>query len=88
MATDSIGKPCECIFRFEKHYILLALENLIEKSKAKLEETKTALAEASEEEKKSFMYQSLKESGEAIHKRFIDEVSVVKERVTGMKTCD
>jgi len=38
--VESIGKPCECIFNFEKHYIQQALDKLIESSEEELEKLK------------------------------------------------
>ena len=83
---DSIGKPCECIYEFEKHYFILGLDKLIEDSEQKLKRTKEDLAQATEEEKKSRMYESL-QNAEAIYNSFISDVKTVKDRVSSMKTC-
>ena len=87
MASEPIGKDCDCIFSFERHYILLALDGLLDKSSAQMKETKDALNEASEEEKKGILYRNLQGS-EEIYKHIMTDVNVVKERVSGMKICD
>ncbi len=85
--VEPIGNPCDCIYEFDRHYILLALDKLIMDTEKELNQTKQDLFRATEEEKKSLIYQSL-QGAEGIYDNFFKEAQVVKKRVLNTKVCE
>jgi hypothetical protein len=92
MPEESIGEGCKCIYPFMKHYLLIALDEMIDKKKKEIKDVeerveairKTGLAE-SEELKKA-------------HEKFMEGLTqlrswqsvleTVRRRVSAMPECE
>ena len=85
--TESVGKNCECIYAFEKHYVEVALAEWIGRQKEQISNTKKNLEEMEKKEQElGFMGESLKANMPMLE-NLVKEVEAVKERFAAMPTC-
>ena len=78
----NVGKGCECIYPFEKHYIDMVFEGRIKEEKRKLAEVKEILAKMPPESRERY------EGAEAGFKVFIHDLEAVRERFEAMPSCN
>lgn len=82
MAGETIGNnKCQCIFPFDKHYLKLGLDKLIEDENKKIKKVQ----EGAEEIKKSGLAEP--EALIDIHERFKGDVETVKKRLENTPEC-
>ena len=75
--VELIGKGCECIYPFEKHYITLVLEERIKADRKYLEEAKTS----------EWAKDPRSQAAMPIFARFISDLGVVLEKVKATPDC-
>lgn len=81
MAVEPVGKSCECIFSFEKHYVDMLFGERIEEEKKKLAEVEEILAKMPPESRERY------EGASGAYKSFIRDLEIVRERFAAMSTC-
>ena len=81
MAEETVGKGCQCIFPFEKHYVDMIINERIEKEKERLKETEKILAGMPPESRERY------EGARDIYKFFIHDLEVVRDRFRAMPDC-
>lgn len=82
MVGETIGNDgCKCVFPFEKHYLKLGLDKLIEEENKKIDEVR----KRAEEIRKTGLAEP--EALIDIHKRFKNDVETVKKRLEDTPDC-
>ena len=81
---EKVGTGCECIFRFEKHYIDLALEAIIESKKKELK----SMLERAENVKRSALAAAILANAPGMYNILIRDLETVQKRFAGMPTCE
>ena len=82
MAGETIGNGgCQCVFPFEKHHMKMGLDKLKEEEKEKIKKVQ----EGAEEIKKSGIAEP--EALIDIHKKFIRDVEVTRNRLENTPDC-
>lgn len=78
---EKVGKPCECIYPFEKHYIDLLFSERIDHEGKKLSEVEEILAKMPPESRERY------EGARDGYKYFINDLKIVRERFAAMPDC-
>ncbi len=79
--AEPVGKPCECIFDFEKYYVDLVIGERIEAEKVKLAEIEEILSKMPPESKERY------EGARDGFKFFIRDLETVRDRFKAMPGC-
>ena len=80
---EPVGKGCECVYAFEKHYVDLALEQIVQDNERRIEEhEKLLLDPATTERQAVFLRSSLD-----VYKYVNSDMKVVRQRFHDMPVC-
>jgi len=79
--SEEVGKGCDCMYLYEKHYIELLFSERIEEEKKKLAEVKDILDKMPEESKERF------EGAPRGYEMFIRDLETVQKRFQDMPAC-
>jgi len=88
MVGETIGNSgCQCIFPFDKHYLKLGLDKLIEEEDEKIRKVQKKIEEIKKTgltEPEALIY----ELEDSTYKRFKRDVETVKKRLENTPDCD
>jgi hypothetical protein len=83
---ESVGKNCECIYAFEKHYIALALDDWITRQKEEVAKNKRLIEEEKAKGTPSTLAQMIENMIPQVE-FVIHDAEIVKTRLEAMPTC-
>jgi len=80
---EVVGKGCQCIYPFEKHYVDLALQQIIQENERTIEKTEKALKDPALTERQAAFLRSALD----VYRYVNNDMKAVRQRFADMPAC-